>query len=101
MSVASSIGSPTFMAAISATNSRSNSSYTASCTMNRLAAMHDWPLLMHRATAATLAASGSFADGMTTNGSLPPSSSTTFLISLPAIEPTDWPAGSTRSAWPR
>ena len=31
---------------------------------------------------------------MTTYGSLPPSSSTVFLISSPAMPPTDCPAGS-------
>ena len=61
--------------------------------MKRLAAMQDWPLFSRRANAATSAARGRSADGMTTNGSLPPSSSTTFLISLPAMAATDDPAG--------
>ncbi len=61
--------------------------------MKRFAAMQDWPLFRQRATAATWAALGRSADGMTTNGSLPPSSSTTFLISLPAMAATDDPAG--------
>jgi len=55
--------------------------------------MQDWPLLRQRATAATRAAAGRSAEGITTNGSLPPSSSTTFLISLPAMAATDCPAG--------
>ena len=61
--------------------------------MKRLAAMHDWPLLMQRAKAATSAALARSAEGMTMNGSLPPSSSTTFLISLPAMDATDCPPG--------
>src|ERR1700745_3942800 len=61
--------------------------------MKRLAAMQDWPLFRQRANAATSAALGRSADGMTTNGSLPPSSRTTFLISLPAMDATDDPAG--------
>src|ERR1035441_10953532 len=52
--------------------------------MKRLAAMQDWPLFRQRATAPTWAAACRSADGMTMNGSLPPSSSTTFLISSPA-----------------
>ena len=61
--------------------------------MKRLAAMQDWPLLSRRAVVATRAASSRSADGITMNGSLPPSSSTTFLISLPAMAATDCPAG--------
>ena len=61
--------------------------------MKRLAAMQDWPLFSRRANAATSAALGRSADGMTTNGSLPPSSRTTFLISLPAMAATEEPAG--------
>ena len=61
--------------------------------MKRLAAMQDWPLFRTRATAATRAAARRSAEGMTTKGSLPPSSRTTFLISLPAIAATDCPAG--------
>ena len=61
--------------------------------MKRLAAMQDWPLLRQRAKAATSAAFGRLADGMTMNGSLPPNSSTTFLISLPAMDATERPAG--------
>ncbi len=61
--------------------------------MKRLAAMQDWPLLRQRANAATCGRLGRSADGITMNGSLPPSSSTTFLISLPAMAATDCPAG--------
>ena len=46
-----------------------------------------------RANAATRAAAPRSADGITMNGSLPPSSSTTFLTSLPAMAATDCPAG--------
>ncbi|SGN98611.1 Uncharacterised protein [Mycobacterium tuberculosis] len=63
-------------------------------TMNRLAAMQDWPLFCTRPVTAVLTAASRSADGITMNGSLPPSSSTVGLISLPAIAPTDWPAGS-------
>ena len=52
--------------------------------MNLFAAMQDWPLT----------ASSRSAEGITMNGSLPPSSSTEGLISSPAMAPTDWPAGS-------
>src|SRR5215469_8252743 len=62
--------------------------------MNRLAAMQDWPLFWTRAVTAVLTASSRSADGITMNGSLPPSSSTVGLISSPATAPTDWPAGS-------
>ena len=62
--------------------------------MNRLAAMQDWPLFWQRAVTATSAARSTSADGMTTNASVPPSSSTVFLISSPQIAATDWPAGS-------
>ena len=62
--------------------------------MKRLAAMQDWPLFWQRAVAATSAARSRSADGITTNGSLPPSSSTVFLISPPAIAATDRPAAS-------
>ena len=61
--------------------------------MKRLAAMQDCPLFRQRANAPTRAAAPRSADGITMNGSLPPSSSTTFLISLPAIAATDCPAG--------
>src|SRR6266704_6140057 len=62
--------------------------------MNRLAAMQDWPLFWQRAVTATEAALARSADGMTTYGSLPPSSSTVFLSTRPAISATDRPAGS-------
>ncbi len=61
--------------------------------MNRLAAMHDCPLLRQRAVVATSAARARSAEGMTTNGSLPPSSSTDFLTISPATAATDEPAG--------
>ncbi len=93
-SVASSVGSPTTSAAIRATKAAANCSYTSVCTMNRLAAMHDWPLFWQRAVTATSAARSMSAEGITMNGSEPPSSSTVFLISSPQIAPTDWPAGS-------
>lgn len=64
------------------------------CTMNRLAAMQDWPLFCTRAVTAVLTASSRSAEGITMNGSLPPSSSTVGLISSPAMAATDWPAGS-------
>jgi hypothetical protein len=76
MSVVSSNGSPTRSAAMPATNARSNSSATCSCTMNRFAAMQLCPLFWHRATTAVAAARATSAEGITTNGSLPPSSST-------------------------
>ena len=62
--------------------------------MKRLAAMHDWPLLSVRALMPTVTASSRLALGMTMNGSLPPSSSTTFLILFPAPDPTWIPAPS-------
>src|SRR5258706_308050 len=52
--------------------------------MNRFAAMHDWPLLSVLALTAVDAAAATSALGRTTNGSLPPSSSTTFLSCRPA-----------------
>ena len=61
--------------------------------MKRLALMQDWPLFSRRAKVPTRAAAATSAEGMTMNGSLPPSSSTTFLISLPAMDATDDPAG--------
>src|ERR1043166_2976356 len=53
--------------------------------MKRFAAMHDWPLLIVRALTAVVIASSRLAEGITMNGSLPPSSSTVFLICLPAM----------------
>jgi hypothetical protein len=74
------------------TKRRSNSSATDSVTMKRFAAMHDWPLLMVRAFTAVRAAAVISALGITMNGSLPPSSSTVFLICLPAALATWLPA---------
>ena len=65
--------------------------------MNRLAAMQDWPLLRQRAVVATSAARGRSAEGMTTKGSLPPSSRTDFLTTSPATAATEEPAGPSRS----
>ncbi len=62
--------------------------------MNRFAEMHDWPLFRQREVAATCAAFAMSADGMTTNGSLPPSSSTVFFSSRPAIAAIERPAPS-------
>ena len=50
-----------------------------STTMNRLAAMHDWPLFCTRAVTAVRTAASRSADGSTMKGSEPPSSSTLFL----------------------
>ena len=94
MSVAGSIGSPTLSALNPATNCRSNSSAIDSATMKRLAAMQDWPLLIVRALTAVRTAASRSALGITTNGSLPPSSSTLFLMSLPAALATWLPASS-------
>ena len=47
--------------------------------MKRLAAMHDWPLLIVRALTAVRTAASRSALGITMNGSLPPSSSTRLL----------------------
>ena len=60
--------------------------------MNRLAAMHDWPLLIVRALTAVRTAASRSALGITMNGSLPPSSSTLFLMTLPAALATWLPA---------
>jgi len=61
--------------------------------MNRLAAMHDCPLLRIRAVVATSAARCRSAEGRTRKGSLPPSSSTDFLTTSPATAATAEPAG--------
>jgi hypothetical protein len=61
------------------TNCVVNASATDSTTMNRFAAMHDWPLLTIRAATAVSTARSRSADGVTMNGSEPPSSSTVFL----------------------
>ena len=52
-SVAGSNGSPTDRASMAATNRSVNSSATSAWTMNRLAAMHDWPPFWTRACTAT------------------------------------------------
>ena len=62
--------------------------------MKRFAAMHDWPLLIMRAFTPTSAAVATSALGRTMNGSLPPSSSTVFLMCFPAVAATWLPAGS-------
>ena len=62
--------------------------------MKRLAAMQDCPLLNIRAFTAVAAATSRFALGITIKGSLPPSSSTTFLILFAAPIPTSIPAPS-------
>ena len=63
-------------------------------TMKRLAAMQDCPLLMARACTAVRTAARAIGVGMTMKGSLPPSSSTVFLIWPPACAATCRPAGS-------
>ena len=63
--------------------------------MNRFAAMHDCPLLTIRARMAVFTAASMSAEGMTINGSLPPSSSTLFLICFAAAEATLAPAADT------
>src|SRR3712207_1694070 len=92
--VSSSIGSPTVSAPIFSANSRVNSSATSRCTKNRLAAMQLCPLFWLRAVTATSAALSRSAEGMTMNGSLPPSSSTVFFSASPAMAATDCPARS-------
>ena len=63
--------------------------------MKRFAAMHDWPLLTMRAFTADLHRLVEIgADGITMNGSLPPSSRTLFLICFAAMLATLAPAGS-------
>ena len=66
----------------------------ASATMKRLAAMQDCPLLMVRALTAVEIASSRSALGITMKGSLPPSSSTVFLMRSPHCAATERPAGS-------
>src|ERR1017187_2241418 len=65
-----------------------------SATMKRLAAMQDCPLLMVRALTAVEMASSRSALGITMKGSLPPSSSTVFLMRSPHWAATERPAGS-------
>ena len=62
--------------------------------MKRLPAMQDWPLLLIRARTAVAAAAATSAEGMTMNGSDPPSSSTDFFTWSAAMEATERPAGS-------
>ena len=62
--------------------------------MKRLAEMQDWPLFWQREVVATFAAAARSADGITTNGSEPPSSRTTFLSTSPAVRATATPAAS-------
>ena len=84
--MSSSSGSPTFSAFMPATNRSANASYTSVWTMNRLAAIQDCPLFCTLAVTATWAARSMSAEGITTYGSLPPSSSTVFLTSSPAVD---------------
>jgi hypothetical protein len=92
--VDSSRGSPTTSAASRFSYSRTNSSWTSSSTMMRLAAMHDWPALMIRMVVMTSAACSRSASARTIAGSEPPSSSTAGLISAPATDATADPARS-------
>ena len=62
--------------------------------MNRFALTHDWPLFSVRDCTAFATAVSRSADGITTNASLPPSSSTLGLIVRPAVAPTARPAAS-------
>ena len=62
--------------------------------MKRLAEMQDCPLLKTRAFTAVATAASRLALGITMNGSLPPNSSTTFLILFAAPIPTSTPAPS-------
>ena len=62
--------------------------------MNRFAAIQDWPVLIVRAFTAVLSARSKSALGMTMKASLPPSSSTLFLISRAAALATAAPAFS-------
>ena len=79
-------------AAMAATNRSVTTSATSSCTMNRLPAIQDWPAFCTRACTATDTARSRSADGRTMNGSLPPSSRTTFLPTAPAWAATARPA---------
>src|ERR1700743_3459781 len=63
------------------------------CTMNRFAAIQDCPLFCTRALTAVLTASSRSTEGITMNGSLPPSSITVGLISSPQMVATDWSVG--------
>ena len=88
------IGSPVVTAAIAAVKRSTNASWMSAWTIIRLPQMHDWPLFWMRAVTAALTAAARSADGMTTNGSDPPSSRTTFLRCLPATSATAAPAPS-------
>ena len=63
-------------------------------TMNRFAALQDWPVLSRRASAACWATAPMSSVPRTMNGSDPPSSSTTFFRLRPAISATAAPARS-------
>ncbi len=62
--------------------------------MNRLAAMHDWPLFTTRACTAVATARSRSALGITMKGSLPPSSRTAFFRFRPASAAIARPAAS-------
>jgi hypothetical protein len=57
-----------------------------------LAAIHDWPVFWNMLRVAHAAAASRSASASTTNGSLPPSSSTVFFTARPAIAATARPA---------
>lgn len=63
-------------------------------TIIRLAQTHDCPAFWIRPVTAAWAAASRSAEGMTMNGSEPPSSSTTFLSARPAASATLMPAPS-------
>ena len=65
-----------------------------STTTKRFAAMQVWPALPKRDPTATFTAASRSASASTTNGSLPPSSSTHFFRFAPAVAATDRPARS-------
>ena len=69
-----------------------NSSATPFCTKNLFEATQLWPQLMNLPFTAPCAASSIIASSSTTNGSLPPSSSTHFLSPAAALCPTLAPA---------
>ena len=87
-SVAGSNGSPTERASMPATKPSVNASATCRWTMNRLAAMHDWPCSAPAPATPTDTARSRSAEGSTMNGSLPPSSRTIFLPTAPACAAT-------------
>ena len=94
MSVSGSIGSPIFSASYFSISFFSNESAIASATINLFAAIQDCPLLSIRAVTAVVTAASKSALGMTMNGSLPPNSSTVFLICFPAAAAKLAPASS-------